>query len=178
MLKRLSLLVVIGLVGCVTAPIGLRVTTLPGSGKSFEQFRADEGSCRNFASDSIGGQASTQAANENIAGSAVLGTAIGAVAGVALGGHQGAAVGAGVGLFAGSAIGADHAQASVYDAQRRYDQAYVQCMYAKGHRVPVRARCVRSRDPACDRPRPAASYPPPPPPPGYPPPPPLASPSG
>jgi YMGG-like Gly-zipper len=166
------------LTGCVTAPIGPRVTTLPGTGKSFEQFRADEGSCRNYASDSIGGQAAAQTSIDNAVGSAVLGTAIGAVAGAALGGNQGAAVGAGFGLFAGSAIGADQAQASAYGAQRRYDQAYVQCMYGKGHRVPVSARYVSGRDPTYYRPRPAASYPPPPPgyspppPHGYPPPPP------
>jgi hypothetical protein len=179
MLSRLPLVLgVLVLSGCVTAPIGPRVTTLPGTGKSFEQFRADEASCRNYASDSIGGQAATQATNEKVVGSAVLGTAIGAVAGGALGGNQGAAVGAGFGLFAGSAIGSDQARVSGYDAQRRYDQAYVQCMYGKGHRVPVHARYASGRDPTYDRPRPAASYPPPPPgypppPPGYPPPPPA-----
>jgi hypothetical protein len=49
--------------------------------------------------------------------------------------------------------------------QQRYDFGYQQCMYAKGHRVPVAGRFA---DPH------ASSYisPPPPPPPGTPPPPP------
>ena len=31
------------------------------------------------------------------------------------------------------------ASRSYYDLQRRYDFAYIQCMYAKGHKVPVPA---------------------------------------
>jgi Glycine-zipper domain len=162
MLQRLAMLVAFGLTGCATVPTGPSVMTLPGTGKSIEQFRADEARCKDDALTRIGGQARVQSANERAAGTAVVGTAIGAVAGAALGGNQGAAVGAGVGLVAGSAIGADQSQASSFDAQRRYDQAFVQCMYAMGHRVPVRTLYT---------PRPAASYPPPPPP-GFPPPPP------
>ncbi|HEF5875289.1 TPA: hypothetical protein SAY52_005989, partial [Burkholderia cenocepacia] len=48
-----------------------------------------------------------------------------------------AAVGAGAGLLAGSVVGAGAAQGSAYDVQRRYDYAYLQCMYATGNRVPV-----------------------------------------
>jgi hypothetical protein len=29
------------------------------------------------------------------------------------------------------------AASTTYDAQRRYDFAYIQCMYSKGHKVPV-----------------------------------------
>ena len=32
-----------------------------------------------------------------------------------------------------------NAATSYYDLQRRYDFAYIQCMYARGHRVPVPA---------------------------------------
>ena len=46
-------------------------------------------------------------------------------------------MGAGVGLLFGSAAGADAAQSYNYGSQRQYDNAYVQCMYAQGHRVPV-----------------------------------------
>jgi hypothetical protein len=42
------------------------------------------------------------------------------------------------------------------DQQRRYDFAYIQCMYAKGHRVPVPGQYTGA----------PASGPPPPPPPG------------
>jgi outer membrane lipoprotein SlyB len=74
----------------------------------------------------------------------VAGTVIGAAAGAAIGSvtgraGPGAAIGAGTGLLFGSAAGSNAAGASYYQVQRRYDQAYVQCMYAKGNQVPVRA---------------------------------------
>ena len=168
---RLILVAAAALTGCAIAPTGPRVMTLPGTGMSFEQFRFDEGTCRGYAIDSVGGQSPSQVANQSAVGSAVVGTAIGAVAGAALGGRQGSAVGAGVGLIAGSAAGAGHAEASGYGAQQRYDQAFVQCMYAKGHRVPVSARYAAVREPVNNRAAPP--FYPPPPPAGYPPPPPL-----
>ena len=89
-----------------------------------------------------------------------VGTAVGAAAGAALGGGRGAAVGAGAGLLTGSAIGMGAAQGSAYDIQRRYDFAYLQCMYAAGERVPMPAGTIDNRPPRY-------STPPPPPPPGY-----------
>ena len=59
---------------------------------------------------------------------------------------------------------------SVWMVQRRYDIAYQQCMYAKGHQIPMAARYA----PRQQAPQHAA---PPPPPPGTPPPPPPAKPS-
>ena len=41
--------------GCVSIPTGPSVATFPGTGRSFDQFRADEADCRRHASDSIGG---------------------------------------------------------------------------------------------------------------------------
>src|SRR6266568_6172666 len=81
-------------------------------------------------------------------------------AGAAIGGRSGAAVGAGGGLLVGSAAGADAADRSAYGVQRRYDYAFIQCMYAKGHKVPVSGR-LTSAPPA----GPAYAPPPPPPPP-------------
>jgi hypothetical protein len=52
--------------------------------------------------------------------------------------------------------------------QKLYDHAYTQCMYAKGHRVPVSGRYSDSGRPAPSQS--AARTPPPPPPPGQPPP--------
>ena len=128
----------LALAGCVSVPTGPSMTVLPGTGKSFEQFRYDEGLCRQYAYDSIGGQTATTSQQNAAVSSAVIGTLIGAAAGAAIGGHGGdAAVGAGVGLLGGSAIGSSTGNASAYEAQRRYDNAYVQCMYARGHRVPV-----------------------------------------
>ena len=156
-----SVLLLLG--ACTTIPSGPSVTVLPGSGKSFEQFRMDDAVCRQYALGQIGGVTPNQTATQSGVESAVVGTVVGAAAGAALGGHEGAGVGAGTGLLVGSLAGTGTAQASGYGTQRQYDASYVQCMYAKGHQVPVYGRITR-------QPR-AASYPPPPPP-GMPPPPP------
>ena len=151
--------------GCVSLPSGPSMLVLPGTGKSFEQFRVDDFSCRQYAHEQIGGRSAEQLASDSGVRSALLGTAIGAAAGAAFDGSRGAAVGAGTGLLFGSAAGTGAAQTSAYGAQRRYDFAYQQCMYASGHRVPVSGRYVVQR--------PEGYRPPPPlPPPGTPPPPP------
>jgi hypothetical protein len=169
------------LAGCVSVPTGPRVTVLPGTGKSFEQFRYDEGACRQYAYESIGGQTATQSQQNAAVSSAVIGTAIGALAGAAIGGHGAdAAVGAGVGLIGGSMVGASTGNASAYEVQHRYDIAYTQCMYGKGHRVPVARGYTAPRQqysyppPPPSQPAPAYSVPPPPPPGAPPPPPPGA----
>ena len=159
---------------CTVLPTGPNVMVLPGTGMTMDRFRADDNECRQYAYVQIGGKTTQQAANEAAVASAVVGTAIGAAAGAAIGGSQGAAVGAGVGLVGGSAVGTNSAYASGYGTQRQYDNAYIQCMYAKGHRVPVPAnmaypRTISNPNPAVPPP-PAGS--PPPPPPGSPPPPP------
>jgi len=151
--------------GCAaTPPSGPGILVLPGTGKNFDQFRFDEQECRGYAHAQVGGKTAEQAANDQAVKSAVVGTAIGTVAGAALGGHQGAAVGAGVGLAGGALVGSDSSYAAAGSLQQRYDHAFAQCMYAKGHRVPVAGRYSDSR-PAQS----AARTPPPPPPPGQPP---------
>jgi YmgG-like glycine-zipper protein len=166
-LKLLALAAVLGLAACVSAPTGPSVMVLPGTGKSFDEFRFDEGQCRQFAYDQIGGQTAAQAQENSAITSAAVGTAVGALAGAAIGGNSnGAAVGAGVGLLGGSMAGSDASQRSAYGAQRRYDIAYQQCMYAKGHRIPVAGQ-MQPRQPAPPR----TNYPPPPPPPPNQPPP-------
>lgn len=158
-LKTTSALVsVLLLAACASVPNGPSVMALPGSGKSFDQFRYDDASCRQFSLEQIGGKTANQAANESFARSAAAGTVIGAAAGAAAGGDRGAGVGAAAGLLVGSTIGVNEANVSSYGAQRRYDNAYIQCMYAKGHRVPVSGRFMPEQRPA---------YYPPPPPPGY-----------
>lgn len=153
------------LAGCVSMPAGPSVMALPGTGKSFEQFRSDDADCRQYALSQIGGAGANQAAADAGVRSAAVGTVVGAIAGAVIGGHEGAGVGAGTGLLVGSMAGAGAAQSSAYGTQRNYDNAYIQCMYAKGHRVPVSGAITRGRVQA-----PAgASYPPPPP--GYAPPP-------
>ncbi len=168
------------LAGCVSIPAGPSVMALPGSGKNFEQFRTDDADCRQYAQSQIGGAGADHAAVDSGVRSAAVSTAIGAVAGAVIGGHSGAGVGAGTGLLVGSMAGTGAAQSSAYGTQRRYDNAYVQCMYAKGEQVPTSGSSARRRTYApVDR---AAAAPAgvfyPPPPPGYaPPPPPSVSPT-
>lgn len=161
--KRWALVVLpLALAACVSMPSGPSVMVLPGTGMGFEQFRQDEYQCRQYAAEQIG-QTPEGASDSSGLRSAAVGTAVGAVAGAAIGGRRGAGVGAGTGLVVGSVAGANTAQVSGYEAQRRYDNAFIQCMYAKGHRVPVSGHYAPERQ--SPPPAPAApQYPPPPPP--------------
>ena len=164
--KRLQLALLataLALAGCVAVPTAPAVMALPGTAKSFDQFRADDMSCRDYAHYALGPaaeQATNNAATANVVGATALGAAAGAILGAAA--HDagaGALIGAGSGLLIGSAAGANAAGYTYYDLQRRYDMAYLQCMYAKGNQVP-------------SGPRYGPRYPPPPPyaaPPGAPP---------
>lgn len=140
-LHLLSLAGVLALAGCVTVPTGPAIMALPGTAKSFDEFRADDVSCRQYAQYSLGPgaeQVPANAAAANAAGGALWGAAAGAIIGSASGrAGEGAAIGAGTGLFFGSAAGANAAGYSYYGMQRRYDMAYLQCMYARGNQVPA-----------------------------------------
>jgi hypothetical protein len=151
------------LCACTTMPNGPSIMAMPGSGKTFDQFRLDDIDCRQYASYQIGGSDANQAATEAGVRSAAVGAAVGALAGAAMGGHEGAGSGAGAGLIVGSVAGAGAGQQSAYGTQARYDNAYAQCMYAKGQQVPVSGSLV-------SRPAPAAAPAPYPPPPDAPPP--------
>lgn len=145
-------------------PSGPSIMSLPGTGKSFDQFRADDFECRQFASSQAGGPGPNQAATDNAVSTAAAATAVGAAAGALIdGSSRGAGVGAGIGLLMGSAIGSSTANASAYAAQKRYDFGYTQCMYAKGHKVPVSGRFMAANE----RPARRRYYTPPPPPPNY-----------
>src|SRR5262245_25238853 len=113
------------LAACTTVPTGPSMMALPGTHKTFDQFRADDFSCRQYASVQVGGTTAAQAANDSTAKSAAIGTVLGAAAGGAIDGGSGAAVGAGIGLLTGAMAGS--ATASGHEVQRRYDNAYVQC---------------------------------------------------
>lgn len=172
---RVSLLVggLLALSGCTTVPTGPTFMSLPGTGKSFPQFRLDDADCRQYAFEQAGGTTASNAAAQSGVTSAVVGTAVGAAAGAAIGGEHGAGVGAGTGLLVGSAAGTAAAQGSAYEIQRRYDNAYLQCMYAKGNRIPVWGQLTEGPLGGYSHsiPPPAADYAPPPPR-GTPPPPP------
>jgi hypothetical protein len=150
-----------GLTGCATMPSGPSVMVLPTPGKPFEVFQAEDARCRHWAERQLG-MSPQENYNQNAVSGAAVGTVLGAGVGAMLGaasGHAGAgaAIGAGSGLLMGSAVGSDAGQVYGDQAQRRYDNTYLQCMYAAGNQIPGTTRKnYRSRRAA-----------PPPPPPGY-----------
>lgn len=175
-----GLLALLILGGCVSVPNGPKAMAMPGAGKTFEQFQADDTICRQYALDQNGGVTPNQAGSNSFVGSAVVGTLIGAVLGAAAGGRgHDAGAGAATGLVVGSVIGANASNQSSAATQSRYDNAYKQCMYAKGEQVPVSGHMIRQPSPtyyappapqSTGSPSPPAGYIPPPPP-GYLPPP-------
>ena len=164
--RPVLVVIIVGIAGCVSMPTGPSVMVLPGTGKSFDEFRADDMGCKQYAFDQIGGETAARAQESSAVTSAAVGAAVGAVAGAAIGGRSSsAAAGAGVGLVGGSLAGASAGNVSGYEAQRRYDIAYLQCMYAKGHRIP--ASGYYAPPPGTSQvtpPPPPAGSPPPPPP--------------
>src|SRR5262249_39914687 len=120
---------------CAVLPTGPNVVALPGAGKPFDLFQAEEAGCRGYAQQQVGiapEQAATQSAVTSTALGTVLGTAAGAAVGAAAGNPGlGAAIGAGSGLLLGSASGAQASAISAATLQSRYDTAYLQCMYAR-----------------------------------------------
>ena len=175
-LERCALNLTAGLLlsACVSVPTGPSVMVLPGSGRSFTQFHADDATCRSWAGQQAGATPGEAAAQSGIA-TAAIGTGVGAAVG-----HPGtgAAVGAGSGLLVGSAAGTARGDWAGAAVQSRYDHAYMQCMYANGNQIPVARGSVRRSvspygpRPAYSPPRGAAPRYVPPPPPGPPPPPP------
>jgi hypothetical protein len=173
------------LAGCATIPPGPSVMVMPGNGKSFEAFQADDSVCRQWAQNQTEWNAN-QTVNENLAGGAIAGGALGAAAGALIGAASGnlgpgAAIGAGAGLLGGAALGSTQAYGAGGEVQRRYDNAYQQCMYAKGNQIPANLRASNRRTARWANPLPPPPPPtytsgpafvPPPPPAGPPPPPP------
>jgi hypothetical protein len=147
---------------CAIVPTGPSAMALPGTGMSFDAFRADDAVCRQFAFEQVGGVTADQAAANAAVGSAAVGTALGAATGALIDGASGAGVGAGIGLLFGSMVGAGMASGAGVGAQRRYDAGYLQCMYAKGHKIPVSARYASSRRAQTYLPPPPPNTPPPP----------------
>jgi hypothetical protein len=172
-----ALIVVIACAGCATVPTGPSVMVLPSPGKSLEQFAGEDAVCRQWAAQQLGTAPGTAAVESGVT-SAAVGTAIGAATGAVIGSVSGkagagAAVGAAAGAVGGTLAGISGAQANWWEAQRRYDIAYQQCMYAKGNHLPGMIRQAPRTYWGPPPPPPPPSYGPPPgPPPGYPAPPP------
>jgi len=133
-------LVLLAAEACATVPTGPSVMVLPSPGKPFEVFQVEDAVCRQWAQQQIG-MSPQEVVNKNTASGAAVGTAIGAGLGAAIGAASGnaasgAAIGAGSGLLVGTSSGASTGQYYGYEAQRRYDIAYQQCMFAKGNIIP------------------------------------------
>jgi len=137
-LTAFSLLAVMS--GCATGPTGPTVQVMPRPGKSFDVFQAEDSRCRLWA-ERQESQPVHKTYQKRVATGAVAGTVGGAGVGAAFGAAagdpaMGAAVGAASGLLLGSAIGASSGESYSQEAQRRYDNAYAQCMYSYGNKVP------------------------------------------
>ncbi len=153
----LLLLGLVTLNACATMPKGPSVLVLPGPEKPFEVFQSEDATCRQWASRQVAGQG--ESANQALAGGAAVGTLLGAGLGAAIGAATGDfGAGLGIGAASGAIMGTATASGPYYGAQgeiqRRYDHAYMQCMYSKGNQIPG-ARSYRR----------VAPPPPPPPPP-------------
>jgi len=131
----LTMSVLLAVTGCAGTPMGPRVQVLPAANKSFEVFQQDQAVCKQYATDQVSGQADS--ANEKAVGTALVGGVLGAGLGAVIGGGRGAAVGAASGGVLGSAVGAGNSQHQQGGIQQQYDNAYVQCMSAKGNQVPA-----------------------------------------
>jgi hypothetical protein len=167
--------------GCAVAPTAPTVMVLPGTQSSPSQFQIDNFACQQQAQALLAG--AVQSANDQAAANIVVGTMMGAAVGALMGqgyyyGSDSVAWGAGTGLLIGGVASGGSSQVASYSLQQRFNIAYVQCMYQRGHQVPG---WVRTRHQAPAVPPPPPNYPPPNypppaysapsyPPPGYPPP--------
>lgn len=124
---------VLALGGCAEMPTGPTVTVWPAPGKPFSVFQADDEACRQYAYSRVNPEAANRAAAKRVA----LGTVAGAAAGALIGdSSRGAGVGAGVGMLAGASSASEASASGGWTAQRQYNIAYEQCMYARGNVIP------------------------------------------
>ncbi|CAB3783606.1 hypothetical protein LMG28688_01681 [Paraburkholderia caffeinitolerans] len=127
--------------GCAVVPPSYpTVMALPEKGKPIAAFQQDDYACRTYAAQIVNPVAASPAvANSGLAAPA-LGAAGGAAAGALIGAGAGnagagAAIGAGAGLLLGSAAGRNQRWGSEAALQRQYDNAYAQCITAKGNTI-------------------------------------------
>lgn len=120
--------------GCATVPTGPTVAVMPAPGKPLDLFQTEDVTCRQYAQDRTG----IEPVHNNAAAGAVFGGIVGAGLGTIFSGGRGsgAAFGAATGALFGSAEGASADEYYGYQAQRQYDIAYQQCMYANGNMIP------------------------------------------
>ena len=121
------------LAACASTPMGPTVSVMPQQGKPFDQFASEQAYCKQYADSQVSGQA--DAANNTGLLEGVGGTLLGAGLGAAIGGGRGAAIGAAGGAVAGTAVGANTSGNKQRGIQEQYNDAYAQCMVAKGNQV-------------------------------------------
>lgn len=168
--KYAILFPLLALTACATVPTGPSVTVLPAPGKPFDLFVKEDAACRHWAERQIG-LSPQETIEQNTANGAIAGTAIGVGIGALLGAASGntgagALMGGASGLLIGTASGADSGRVYGWEAQHRYDTAYLQCMYASGNQLAGSGRVTRRIYRTYTAPPPPSTYesiPPPPP---------------
>lgn len=113
--------------GCETMPQGPTVAAQPGADKNIAEFRTDDARCRQAARAEL----ASASAPRVLSGTAVCPAASAVVD------DRGSVAGDGIGTLID---GTDSAKFAGYGMQRRYNCAYVQCMYGRGDKVPLLAR--------------------------------------
>ncbi|MFD1554877.1 glycine zipper family protein [Paraburkholderia silviterrae] len=129
------------LAGCAVVPPSYpTVMALPAQGKTIAAFQQDDYACRTYAAQIVNPVAASPAVANSALAAPALGAAGGAAAGALIGAGAGnagagAAIGAGAGLLLGSAAGRNQYAGSEAALQRQYDNAYAQCITAKGNTI-------------------------------------------
>jgi len=122
---------------CSGIPDGPEVQVMPGRGRTLASFQIDDEFCREFAVARLGADGSDQAVARFAATAGAVGATLGGVIGGVLAGPRGATYGAANAARGGGEFAYGQSASSVRQKyQSRYDHAFVQCMYARGHRTP------------------------------------------
>lgn len=136
-IKSLAVAALVLVSACATTPPGPTVNVMPGldtrgNPKPLALFQQDIAECRSFSAGQVdGGSSRANWIQVATAGGATL---LGAGLGAAIGGGRGAAIGAGAGALGGATVGGLKSGADQDNLQKRYNSAYVQCMFTKGNR--------------------------------------------
>jgi len=131
--KSILLCTTLLVAACAETPMGPTVRAMPPQGKPFDQFANEQASCKAYADSQVQGQADR--ANSTGVLEGIGGTVLGAGLGAAIGGGRGAAIGAGAGAIGGTAVGASTSGQEQRGIQQQYNDAYAQCMAAKGNQI-------------------------------------------
>jgi hypothetical protein len=125
-----------GCAGVAPGPVSL---VMPAHGRSLAQFQGDDDQCRAYALNRLGGVSPEAAAALTLASTVIGAIGLFGLAGAAIDGARGARIGGAVGaVTAATGVGLTGAT-SASATQTRLDNAYVQCMFTKGHRIPANA---------------------------------------